>query len=163
MIPPFQKTLPEAAIEERAEIFRPEDDSVNVIGRRRDCRNLSVVWIYDLECAIVDLPHEPVHVKGGNIASAGSGDDDFLKVTHVNSIIPICLINRPLTSFARQTQTRLRQGYAAAKTSIASRCRQCFCLKGLKLLSGECLSRRSLQAESDPPDKKYLLSACVCG
>jgi len=71
-------------------------------------------------------------------------------------IIPFYLFSRPLTSFARQTQTRLRQGYAAAgrtqkfclrnlaeaKTSIASRYDQRLCLKGMMLLPGQSLSRR---------------------
>ena len=105
---------------------------------------------------------------------------------------------RPDKSFARHTQTRLRQGYAAAGRA------RTFCLRDqasrkasgfafsydptgrlgrpaeaktvnrfaiiiklmpkrhLKLLPGQSLSRRSLQAESDRPGKISLLSAYVC-
>jgi len=117
---------------------------------------------------------------------------------------------RPDKSFARHTQTRLRQGYAAAGRARtfclrdqASRKASGFALRAsdfalrattgqddptgrpgrpaeaktvnrfaiiiklmpkrhLKLLPGQSLSRRSLQAESDRPGKISLLSAYVC-
>ena len=61
-------------------------------------------------------------------------------------IIPFYLFSRPLTSFARQTQTDaeiLPPRPAEAKTSIASRYYQCLCLKGMKLLPGQVAQAKS--------------------
>ena len=61
-------------------------------------------------------------------------------------IIPPYLFSRPLTSFARQTQTGgeiLPPRPAEAKTSIASRYYQCLCLKGMKLLPGQVAQAKS--------------------
>ena len=73
-------------------------------------------------------------------------------------IMPFYLFSRPLTSFARQTQTdgeilpprpqrnRLRVsrgGPAEAKTSIASRYYECLCLKGMKLFPGQVAQAKS--------------------
>ena len=71
-------------------------------------------------------------------------DSNMLHMSDLNPMIVLFesfyLFSRPLTSFARQTQTDaeiLPPRPAEAKTSIASRYHQCLCLKGMKLLPGQ--------------------------
>ena len=61
-------------------------------------------------------------------------------------IIPFYLFSRPLTSFARQTQTDaeiLPPRPAEAKTSIALRYYQCLGLIGMQLLPGQVAQAKS--------------------
>ena len=74
--------------------------------------------------------------------------------------------NRPLTMFARQTLTDtdiLPPRLAEAETAIASRYYLVLVPERHVAFAWAGLSRRSFQAKSDRPGKKYLLSAHVCG
>lgn len=81
-VAPLCQPLAEAAREKGAVVLRPEDDRVHGGDRGGDAPGLPRDGLLDLEGPGLDPPHEPGHVKGGDVGAAGGGEDDGVLCGH---------------------------------------------------------------------------------
>ena len=82
MVTAFFQLRPKPFIDERPEVFGPENNGVHAVSRSRHDGDALVKRIDDLKKSLADLLHEPGHVEGGDIGSSGSGDDGFVGRIH---------------------------------------------------------------------------------
>ena len=73
-------------VDERSEVFGPENNGVHPGSRYRNNSDVLIKRIDDLKKAPADLLHKPGHVKGRDIRPAGSGDDGFVGRIHFGCI-----------------------------------------------------------------------------
>ena len=73
-------------VDERSEVFGPENNGVHPGSRYRNNSDVLIKRIDDLKKAPADLLHKPGHVKGRDIGPSGGGDDDFGGRFHLRCI-----------------------------------------------------------------------------
>ena len=73
-------------VDERPEVFRPENNGVHLLRRCRNNRDVLIKRIDDFKKAFADLLHKPGHVKGRDIRPSRGGDDNFVRRFHLRCI-----------------------------------------------------------------------------